>query len=130
MDPRAHRSVIDAAEFDVTMGWTTGVFMTLLRAVAVVAFLVAADSAGWQLGAQLGVQTLLAAGLTYGVYRRRPVAAMALAALYGLGYFYCWYLSARPMPPLALIGILIWYGLFRRGTRALAVRGQAPAAPG
>ena len=75
---------------------------------------------------QLLIQVLLAAGFTFGVYRRSALAAIALAVLYGLGYFYSWFLSERLMPPLALIGILIWYGLYRgiRGTRALATIGK------
>jgi hypothetical protein len=122
MDQRAHKIAVDAAEWDVTIGWSTGAFMTLLRGIALVGFVLAADSTSWLLGAQLGVEMALAAALTYGVYRRRPAAAMALAVLYGVGNFYSWYLRARPLPPLAHNGVWIWYGLYRgiRGTRVCA----------
>lgn len=114
--------VIDAAQRDVTIGWLTGAFLTLLRAVALVGFIVATGSRDWLLGGQLAVQVVLAALFSLGVRQRRPSAAIALAVLYGLGYFYSWWLSGRLLPPLALIGVLLWYGLYSgiRGTRAFA----------
>jgi hypothetical protein len=131
MNPRAHKIVRDAAEVDVTIGWGTGAFLTLLRAVALVGFVLAAAERDWVLGIQILVQFLLAAAFTFGVYRRNVWAAVALAVLYGVGYFYSWALSGRAMPPLALIGILIWYGLYRgiRGTRSLAAAKSVPAVP-
>jgi hypothetical protein len=120
-DQRARKLVFDAAEWDVKIGWGTGVFLTLLRVVAFIGFVLADAPKDWFFGAQILVQLLLAAAFTFGVYRRHSWAAIALAVLYGVAYFYSWVLSGRILPPLVLIGVLIWYGLYRgiRGTRAL-----------
>jgi hypothetical protein len=131
MDLRTRKIALDVAEWDVTIGWSTGVFLTLLRAVAFIGFVLAAAPKDWILGIQILVQLLLVAAFTFGVYRRHSWAAIALAVLYGIGYFYSWALSGRILPPLVLIGVLIWYGLYRgiRGTRALAARKSDTAAP-
>ena len=63
----------------------------------------------------------LSSVLTYLVYLRRPPAAIALIVLWGASYFYSWVMAGWARPPLGLIGLLIWYGLYRgaRGTRSL-----------
>jgi hypothetical protein len=130
MDQRAHKLAVDAAEWDAKIGWMTGVFLTLLRVVALIGFVVADGPRATSLGLMILAQTLLAAVFTFGVWQRRPSAAIALAVLYGVGYLYSWFISARLLPPLALIGVLLWYGLYRgiRGTRALvAMQGQISA---
>ena len=33
-------------------------------------------------------------------------------ALWGLRYFGSWYLSHRLLPPLGIIGLIVWYGFY------------------
>ena len=129
MDERVAKAALDAAEWDIVLGVTAGAFLSLLRVIACINLFAGDGPRDWFFAAQLLVQTVLAMVCTVGVWRRRPVAAIALAVLYGLGYFFSWIASGRFMPPLALIGVLVWYGLYRgiRGTRLYheeAGRGQ------
>ena len=131
MDQRAHKLVLDAAEWDVKIGWGTGAALTLLRGVMLIGFLNSSPR-DWSFFVQIAVQLLLSGAFTVGVYRRRTWAAIGLLVIWGIGYFYSWVASGRLIPPLALIGILIWYGLYRglRGTRRLAAVQNASVAAG
>jgi hypothetical protein len=131
VDPRAHKLMLDAAEWDVQIGWGTGTALTLLRAVLLIGFLTSSPR-DWSLFVQIAVQLLLSGAFTVGVYRRHGWAATGLLVTWGIGYFYSWAMSGRLIPPLALIGILIWYGLYRglRGTRKLAAVQNASVAAG
>ena len=133
MDLRARKAEVDRAERDIQIGWGTGIGIVLLRAMVLIGFFVGETPLELGLLAQLGAQLLLAAAFAYGVYRRHAWAAVGLLLLWGLGYFYSWYMLGRVLPPLGIIGVLVWYGLYRglRGVRALAAlqAGGAPAVP-
>jgi len=131
MDQRAHKLILDATEWDVKIGWGTGTALTLLRAVLLIG-LVNSSPRDWSLFIQIAVQLLFTGAFTVGVYRRQTWAAIGLLVVWGIGYFYSWAVSGRLIPPLALIGILIWYGLYRglRGTRKLAAVHIASVAAG
>ena len=103
------------------IGWGTGIALTLLRTVLLIGFL-NSSARDWSLFVQLAFQLLLSAAFTAGAYRRQVWAAIGLLVIWGIGYLYSWAVSGRLIPPLALIGILVWYGLYRglRGTRKLA----------
>lgn len=129
MDQRARRLSIDAAEWDLRIGWLTGAGISALRGFAVSAMLLGSAPLDAPLLAQLVVQLLLALLFTFGVYRGRVSAAVGLMVLWGVGYVYGWYAMGRLLPPLGLVGIAIWYGLYRglRGARALAAHPDAAA---
>ncbi len=129
MDLRVRKLAIDAAEWDVLIGWGTGVAIVVLRSLALLGVLSSESPTDWVVFAEVAVQLVLAAVFTYGVYRRHRWAAIGLLVIWGVGYFYSWYMLGRVLPPLGLIGLLIWYGLYRglRGASFLA-RQQAAAA--
>jgi hypothetical protein len=131
MDQRVQKLMLDAAEWDVKIGWGTGIGLTLLRTTLLIGF-INSSPRDWSLFTQIAVQLLLTVAFTVGVYRRSTWAAIGLLVVWGIGYFYSWAASGRPIPPLALIGILIWYGLYRglRGTRKLAAVQNASVAAG
>ena len=130
MDQRAHKVVIDAAEFDVTIGWSTGVGIVLLRCLVLSGFFFSPAPLDLWLLTQVGLQLTLAAWFTYAVYRRRSWGAIGLLVVWGIGFFYSWYAIGRVIPPLGLLGFLVWYGLYRgaRGTRVLAKQTAIAAA--
>ena len=113
------------------IGWGTGIALTLLRAALFIGF-INSPPRDWSLFTQIAAQLLLTVAFTVGVYRRRTWAAIGLLVVWAIGYFYSWAMSGRRIPPLALIGILIWYGLYRglRGTRKLAAVHNASVAAG
>jgi hypothetical protein len=123
MDQRAHRLARDAAEWDVVIGWSTGIGIVIIRLIFLGALIVGGLIVPW-IVVQVAVQLLLAAALTYGIYRRNQWAAVGLLIVWGIPYFSSWYASGRVLPPLGIIGILVWYGLYRgyRGVRALTGR--------
>jgi hypothetical protein len=132
MDPRAQRTVIDSANWQVTIGWTAGVVLSLFRAVTLATLVLADTPPAMAVIAQLAIEAVLSAALTFGVYRSSLAAALALFALWALGLIYAWVVSGRLLPPLGLIEVLMAIGLFQgiRGTlrlRELADSG-APAA--
>src|SRR5687767_8553783 len=112
----------DVARRDVTIGWITGAGITAIRALTLFAALQAPLPVDWLLLLQVAAQFVLAGVFSYFIYRRHVWASIALSALWALGYFSSWFVSGRIVPPLGLIGLLVWYGLYRavRGTRALA----------
>ena len=122
MDQRSHKLAIDAAEWDVVIGWSAGIAVVALRAFALLTTIFSSALVDRGILAQIAVQLVLAAIFTYFVYRRRVWAAIALLVVWGVPYFYSWYAVGRMLPPLGIIGILVWYGLYRglRGVRALA----------
>lgn len=128
MDLRVRKIAIDAAEWDIRIGWGTGAAIVVLRALALLGVFSSKAPTDWVLFAEVVVQLVLAAVFTYGVYRRLRWAAIGLLVIWGLGYFYSWYVLGRVLPPLGLIGLLVWYGLYRgvRGASFLA-RQQAAA---
>jgi hypothetical protein len=130
MNPREHRARVDAAEWDVVIGWSTGIAVVALRAFVLVGIAVSDATVPGILVAQVIVQVVLAAALAYGTYRRHRGAAIGQLVLWGLNYAYSWYALGRLLPPLGIIGLLVCYGLYRgvRGTQALTER-QADAAP-
>jgi hypothetical protein len=132
MDPRAHKTVVDSANWQVTIGWTAGVIFTLFRAVTLTALLLADTPPPMAVIAQLAIQAVLSAALTYGVYRSSFTAALALFTLWALGLIYAWVMSGRLLPPLGLIEVLLAIGLVEgiRGTLKLRelAESDAPAA--
>ena len=129
MDQRAHKFVIDAAETDLRIGWGTGAVIVLLRAVVLAGFLAADAPVDLAALAWVVVQLVLAAAFTFGLYRGHAWAAVGLLVAWGVGYVYSWDALGRLLPPLGLIGVLVWYGLYRgrRGARALAAQRAAVA---
>jgi len=111
------------------VGVLGGIAIAGLRLVALAAMLAGPSPFPSGFAAQLIVELALIALFTFNLYRGKPWGAIALTVLWGIGYFYAWALSGRGLPPLVLIGILIWYALYRgiRGTRALASASKAPA---
>ena len=128
MDLRVRKIAIDAAEWDICIGWGTGAVIVVLRALALLGVLSSDSPMHWVLFAEVAVQLTLAAVFTYGLYRRHRWAAIGLLVVWGVGYFYSWYVLGRVLPPLGVIGLLVWYGLYRgiRGANFLAT--QQPAA--
>ncbi len=114
------RLAADAADRDIMIGWCTGIILTLLRALAVLGIAISPEPVDAFLAAQVVVQAVLAGALTYGVYRQSVSAAVGLFALWAIGFLYSWAVSARLLPPLGILGILLGYGVYRgiRGTRA------------
>ena len=130
MDQRAKREALAEASLDVHMGLLAGGGIVVLRALALAALLSGDGPADWSVVVQVLVQLVLAAVFSYGLYRRQLWAAVGLLVVWGVGFFYSWIAMGRMVPPLGLIGILIWYGLYRgfRGVRLLAAHAKTPVA--
>jgi hypothetical protein len=121
-----------AADSQVRLGVLAAAMYLTLRALPLVAIALArgrGDSTGFVM--QVTGAFVAASAFTYGLYRRHFVSALALFALWAVGFAYSRVVSATWIPPLGLIGILIGIGLFRgvRGTypyRAPSPRGSNP----
>jgi hypothetical protein len=131
MSLRIERIAADAAEMDVLYGIIAGVSVAILRALGIVGVLAADGPTLYPLLVENVIVFALVVLFTYGVYRQRSSAAIALAVLFAIIYFYSWYLLQKAIPPLGLIGLLIWYGLYRgiRGTRFLTRRRRSTPSP-
>jgi hypothetical protein len=127
MNLRTEKAAVDAAEMNVLFGLIAAAAIASLRALALYDILVAAGPIDLFLLVQHAVAFVLVLALAYGVYHHWPAAAIGLLVVWGLGYFHSWYLLGRLLPPLGVIGLLIWFGLYRglRGTHFLARRRQA-----
>jgi hypothetical protein len=118
MSPGLHRIEQDAADRQIRLALVAAALYVAFRGF-VVASLVwhRGGDASLFVAVQHVVAFVLAAWWSYGLYRKRFAAALALFILWLLGYGYSWFLSERALPPLGLIGILMTVGLF------LGVRG-------
>lgn len=69
--------------------------------------------------AQLPVQVILVGLFTYGTYHRRMWGPIGQLAFWGMSYFAGWYFSHELVPPLGIIGPIVWYGFYcgLRGVR-------------
>ena len=117
MDLRAQRTVADSANWQVTIAWTTGIIVALVRAFALATVVLEDAPIGTVVLVWLTIEVVLTAALTYGIYRRSLAAAIGLFVLWAVGFVSAWVVNGRVLPPLGLIGVLFGIGL------ALGVRG-------
>jgi hypothetical protein len=115
------RIVAQPAERDLRIGLGAAIFLAILRAFVLIASLGSDAPGSGVVAAQMTIELLAVAGCSYALFRRKIWGAIGLLVVWGVGYFYSWYAQPRLLPPLGIIGILVWYGLYRglRGARAL-----------
>src|SRR5262245_56859938 len=104
---------IGDAETDVMIGSCTGLAIVILRVVVLLGILNGGSPIDWWVVSLVVVETALAGIFTFGVYRDRPWGAAGLLIIWCMGYFFSWYALGRVIPPLGIIGILVWVGLYR-----------------
>jgi len=124
-ETQRQKDIQDRIDSDIQFACGTGVGLIALRLFGLVmAFLTGGiGSVGARTVAQGSIEIALVGLLTYGTYHRRMWGPVGQLALWGVGYFLGWYLSHSLVPPLGILGLVVWYG-FTAGSGACGTRGS------
>ena len=133
-EAQRQRDLDDHIDRDIQFACGTGVGLIALRLFAggMLLWIGGRSSLGVLATVQTSVEIVLVGLFTFGTYHRRMWGPIGQLALWAVTYFSGWYFRHGIIPPLGILGLIVWYGYYcgLRGVRDARAQRQAsePAA--
>ena len=120
-ETQRQKDIEDRIDSDIQFACGTGVGLIALRlfGLVMVSLTAGIGSLGLRTVVQGSIEIALVGLFTYATYHRRMWGPVGQLALWGVGYCVGWYSSRALVPPLGIIGLVVWYGFYcgLRGVR-------------
>jgi hypothetical protein len=128
-EAQRQRDIEDHIDRDIQFACGTGVGLIALRlfGVGVLLWMAGFKALGSRATAQVAIEIVLVGLFTYGTYHRRMWGPIGQLALWAVTFFTGWYLRHSLVPPLGILGLIVWYGYYcgLRGVRDAQAQRQA-----